>query len=76
VEEVAAIALLQRLLGYEHAVAKVIRLPDVSWDQQFDDEERREWHERKMASKEERPARHLELTGLCGWVHHLEVIPL
>jgi hypothetical protein len=76
VEEVGAIALLQRVLGHEHAVAKVIRLPDVSWDQKFDDEERRNWHERKMASKVERPARHLELTGLWGCVHHSEMIQL
>lgn len=70
VEEVAAIALIQQILGYEHAVAKLIQLPDVSWDQQFDDEARRKWHEAKMMSKLERAARHLQLTGLEGWVYH------
>ena len=71
VEEVAAIAMIQNLLGEEEAKAKLMQLPDVSWDEQFDDDERREWHEKKMQSKIERPARHLELTGLSGWVQHL-----
>jgi hypothetical protein len=71
VEEVAAIALLQKLLGEDEAKAKLIRLPDVSWDQQFDDEDRQKWHDKKMQSKVERAARHLELTGLSGWVQHL-----
>lgn len=70
-EEVAAIAMLQNLLGEEEAKAKLMRLPDVSWDQTFDDEERQKWHEKKMQSKLERAARHLELTGLSGWVEHL-----
>ena len=67
----AAIALLQKLLGEDEAKAKLMQLPDISWDQQFDDEERQNWHEKKMQSKVERAARHLELTGLSGWVQHL-----
>lgn len=64
--------MIQNLLGEKEAIAKLVRLPDVSWDQDFGgDEERRKWHERKMRSKVERAARHLELTGLSGWVHHL-----
>ena len=72
VEEVAAIAMLQNLLGEEEAKAKLMQLPDVSWEQTFDDdEERRKWHEQKMQSKVERAARHLELIGLSGCVYHL-----
>ncbi|CAB9499783.1 expressed unknown protein [Seminavis robusta] len=76
VEEVIAIALLQRLLGHDHAKAKLVQLPgDVDWNQDFgQDEERRKWHEDKMKSKLERPARQLQLfgsTSLSGTVYHL-----
>lgn len=70
VEEVTCIALLQKVLGEEKALAKLVPLPDVEWEQEWEDEERRKWHEKKMKSKVERPARHLELTGLSGWVHY------
>lgn len=70
VEEVVAIGLLQRILGDESAKAKVVQVPGIAWEQQFDDPGRREWHEHKMQSKVERPAYQLELTQLSGVVHH------
>ena len=63
VEEVSTIALLQKLLP-NTANAKLLPLPDVFWNQIFDDDERKRWHERKMASKVLRPAKHLQLLGL------------
>ena len=64
VEEVATIAVLQKILGADQAKAKLVKLADVEWDQTFEDEERRKWHEQKMNSKVERAARQLELLGL------------
>jgi hypothetical protein len=71
VEEVSTIAILQRILGEDHAKAKLVPLADVKWDTDFADDERRAWHERKMNSKTERASRHLELLSLSGMVHHL-----
>ena len=52
VEEVTCIATLQHLLSPDLAVAKVVRIPGLQWDtKNFEDEERRQWHERKMKSK-------------------------
>jgi hypothetical protein len=70
VEEVSAIALLQTLLGPERAKAKLVPLPDIVWDQTFQDAERQKWHAKKMKSKMERPAKHLELLQLKGVVEH------
>jgi len=71
IEEVMAIATLQTLLGgHEKAKAKLIQLPDVEWSQEFEDEERRKWHEQKMNSKVERASRQLDLVGLTGKVYH------
>ena len=70
VEEVLAIALLQKVLGLDQAKAKLIKLPDIQWDQDFQDEERRQWHEQKMSSKVERANRQLILMGLTGAVYH------
>ena len=73
VEEVTCIATLQHLLGQTRAVAKVVRVPGLAWHTSFMDEERRKWHERKMASKVSRPAAQMELLGLpSGVVLHLE----
>ena len=71
VEEVSTIAVLQKVLGGSKAKAKLVPLVDVQWDQQFEDEERRKWHEAKMNSKLERAQRHLDLLGLTGTVHHV-----
>jgi hypothetical protein len=70
VEEVVAIAVLQKLLGPEHTKAKLVRIDGVEWDQHFDDPARQQWHERKMQSKTERAAQQLALTGLQGIVYH------
>lgn len=71
VEEVAAIATLQHILTPQCAKAKLIPVPGIRWKQDWQDEGRREWHERKMKSKISRPARHLELLGLSeGKVEH------
>ncbi|GAX20377.1 hypothetical protein FisN_9Hh090 [Fistulifera solaris] len=72
VEEVVAIALLQKLLGTENAKAKLVTLKHVDWQvDSFDDPERRKWQEEKMKSKEIRAQRQLDLIGLAGKVHHL-----
>lgn len=72
VEEVVAIALLQKLLGTENAKAKLLSLKHVDWQvDSFGDPERRKWQEEKMKSKEIRAQRQLDLTGLAGEVHHL-----
>ena len=52
VEESLAVALLQRALSEERAVAKLVRVGGVTWETDFGgDEGRREWHERKMRSR-------------------------
>mmetsp|Transcript_27833 Transcript_27833/g.31813 ORF Transcript_27833/g.31813 Transcript_27833/m.31813 type:complete len:259 (-) Transcript_27833:305-1081(-) len=71
VEEVSTIALLQALLGVQHAKAKLVPVPTITWEQNFDDEERQKWHEAKMKSKIDRPAKHLKLLKLDkGEVEH------
>ena len=62
VEEVAAIRALSAL-DATRATAVLLAVPGVSWATAFDDPERAAWHERKMASKESRPAKHLALLG-------------
>ena len=59
------------VLGASKAKAMLVPLVDVQWDQHFEDEERRKWHEAKMNSKLERAQRHLDLLGLTGTVHHV-----
>ncbi|KAL3769864.1 hypothetical protein ACHAWU_007070 [Discostella pseudostelligera] len=75
VEEVCTIATLQRILGPGNAQAKLITLPgeeSTSWEtQNFEnDAKRKDWHEKKMASKVSRAKRQLELLGLSGTVIH------
>ena len=74
IEEVCTIATLQRTLSSEGAKAKLIQIhpPNVvAWGQDFsEDEARREWHERKMQSKETRAKKQLDLMGLSGIVLH------
>ena len=71
VEEASAIALLQRTLPAGAAVAKLVRVPGVQWEVDWEDAERREWHERKMRSKTERAGVHLRTLGLEGTVLHV-----
>jgi hypothetical protein len=70
IEEVVAIALLQTLLGRDQARAKLVHVPGITWDQTFDDPERKKWHEYKMESKATRAAHQLELTNIDGEVIH------
>eukprot|EP00956_Cyclotella_meneghiniana_P012830 scaffold18270_cov63-Cyclotella_meneghiniana.AAC.2 len=74
IEEVCTIATLQKTLSSEKAKAKLIQVQPpnaVVWGQDFsDDEARREWHERKMQSKETRAKKQLDLMGLSGIVLH------
>jgi len=78
VEEVCTIATLQRILSKERAKAKLISIrpeseggKSVTWGQDFGgDEQRREWHERKMRSKLTRAQLQLDLMGLSGKVIH------
>jgi hypothetical protein len=71
VEEVATIAVLQRVLSPRRARAKLVALPGmVSWaTEDFGDAANgREWHERKMESKCARAKRQLDLLGLSDGV--------
>ena len=71
VEEASTIAILQRTLPRGTAVAKLENAPGVKWEVDWDDEERRRWHESKMKSKVERAAVHLKTLGLEGTVLHV-----
>mmetsp|Transcript_29199 Transcript_29199/g.67705 ORF Transcript_29199/g.67705 Transcript_29199/m.67705 type:complete len:80 (-) Transcript_29199:1142-1381(-) len=74
VEEVSTIALLQYVLGTEHAKAKLIALPQVRWEHRFEDKGRKAWHEHKMKSKAERAALHLDLLDLpVAYVEHVSI---
>ena len=68
VEECVAVALLQKL--FPDAKARLVKLNEISWEQNFDDEERKKWHEFKMQSKVERPASQLQKLNLSGTVCH------
>ena len=74
VEEVTAIALYQNLYP-TRSRATVIQVPGLAWHvQEFADETRRAWQQRKMESKKARPAQqmaHLEIPH--GKVYHLEL---
>lgn len=74
IEEVCTIATQQKIFSLNDAKAKLMKLdpPDeVDWGQDFSgDEARREWHERKMQSKEARARKQLDLMGLSGTVLH------
>lgn len=71
IEEVVAIALLQKLLGKVNAKAKLVSLKNVNWQvDSFEDQERQKWHEEKMKSKDIRAQRQLDLMGLAGEVYH------
>ena len=72
VEEVVAIATLQKILQPSNAQAKLVSIPGTSWGiQDFNnDEKRKEWHEKKMQSKLTRAKRQLDLLGLSGTVIH------
>ena len=67
VEEVSTVALLKHLRPEAKAVLVSIRSREsIHWDLEAveADAERRAWHEKKMRSKDDRPAKHLQLLGL------------
>ena len=71
VEEVSAISLLQHINPQLKAL--LVRLPGIEWNTTFEDTQRAQWHERKMSSKNERPARQLDILGVKGGVvHHVD----
>jgi len=71
VEEVTTINLLQKINPNYKAI--LISVPEVSWNIEFDDPKRKEWHETKMKSKNQRPQKHMELLGIDdGIVIHIK----
>ena len=52
-------------------MAKLVKLDGINWNVTFTDPARKEWHERKMKSKVERPASQLEALHLSGSVYHV-----
>lgn len=64
VEECAAVGLLQKL--FPSSTAKLIKLDEIQWEQEFEDEERRKWHEYKMKSKLDRAQVQMEQLGLAS----------
>lgn len=72
VEETVTIALIQKLLGPKQALAKLLAVPEVTWNEKFEDPARQEWHDQKMASKMGRAQQQIDLLGLTdGQVQHL-----
>jgi len=70
VEEVTAISLLQHINPRLQAV--LAKIPGLEWQTKFDSDERRIWHEHKMKSKDIRPQRQMELSGIpIGSVWHV-----
>ena len=61
VEELATIAVLQRLYSVE---AKLVAVPGIKWKTDDFDPERREKHEKKMRSKIERPQKQMEILNI------------
>lgn len=73
IEEVATVAILQSLIGRDEAKCKLVNLSGISWDEGFQDPERKAWHEQKMASKAQRAESQLSQfpNKLGGTVHHI-----
>ena len=62
----------QKLLGSECSKAKLVKVPGIEWEQLFEDEDRKKWHEAKMKSKISRAEMHREALGSGkGKVIHL-----
>ena len=74
IEEVSAILLSQKINPLNKA--KLVKVSRIEWDQTFEDEGRKKWHESKMKSKIVRAEKHKNLLGdsaeegLKGWVIH------
>ncbi|OWZ19542.1 hypothetical protein PHMEG_0006182 [Phytophthora megakarya] len=75
IEEVATIAMYQQLYanGSSSTTAKLVRVPSIAWQVDgLDDPKRLAWHEKKMASKQQRAAAQLAHFGVApGRVYHL-----
>ena len=74
VEEVSALALLQKLYGVNNAKAKLVQIPGFyeEWNTDGWDEERHTKHEAKIASKNARPFEQLIHTGWQEpFIHHI-----
>ena len=65
VEEVITIALIQSR-SLATCEVKMVQVPGQKWDTSGFDGERLAAHEKKMASKDSRPARQLEVAGIQG----------
>jgi hypothetical protein len=63
IEEVVAISLLQKLKP-QNMKAKVIDLPSVVWDTDWDSKQREEYHKQKMDSKQKRSLCQLSKLGI------------
>lgn len=69
-EEVAVVAVQQKLYGKEHAKAKLVNVPGVTWHTQFASKSRRDAHANKMEYKNEKATQMLSVLGLTGAVLH------
>lgn len=70
VEEAATIAILQHI--YPGIEAKLVSIGDAAWDTSHFDGERLAAHEKKMSSKDDRPAKQLESFASKGpYIIHL-----
>ncbi|KAI9914946.1 hypothetical protein PsorP6_008438 [Peronosclerospora sorghi] len=78
IEEVATIAMYQQLYAKTASptTAKVVRVPSIAWEVDgLTDIKRLAWHEKKMASKQQRAAAQIAHFGgvAPGHVYHLDV---
>jgi len=73
IEEFSTILIHQKLSAPETVKAKLVQITQgLNWEQTFEDEERRKWHEFKMQTKNTRAEQHRKLLGnLTGTVHHI-----
>lgn len=62
IEEVSTVLIQQRIHPTE-SKAKLVKIDGVEWEQKFEDEERKKWHEVKMNSKYTRAEVHRSLLG-------------
>ena len=64
IEEFATVLLHQKMMGGSSTLkAKLVKVSGVEWEQNFEDEERRKWHETKMKSKFTRAEVHRSILG-------------
>jgi len=51
-----------------------VQIGNTDWNTTFSDPKRKEYHEKKMASKDSRPAAHLHALGInAGTVRHIDL---